>query len=90
MNETTKLEERVKESLLQDSRLADYPIEVMNNNGVITLTGEVPSQELAEAAEAIARQTDGAIAVMNELVINSDAMRSTKQTQLHSLIIPPR
>ncbi len=82
MNETTKLEERVKESLLQDSRLADYPIEVMNNNGVITLTGEVPSQELAEAAEAIA--------VMNELVINSDAVRSTKQTQLRSPIIPPR
>ena len=82
MNETTKLEERVKESLLQDSRLADYPIKVMNNNGVITLTGEVPSQELAEAAEAIA--------VMNELVINSDAVRSTKQTQLRSPIIPPR
>jgi len=70
MNGITQLKDKVTENLLQDSRLEDYPIDVLNNNGIITLSGEVASRELAEAAEAIARQTQGVIAVMNEIVIN--------------------
>jgi osmotically-inducible protein OsmY len=86
MNETAQLKDKVVENLMQDSRLADYPIDVLNNNGVITLTGEVSSQELSDAAEAIARHTDGAITVINEIVINSDA----KRTRVHSTLIPPK
>jgi len=86
MNEAAQLKDKVVENLMQDSRLADYPIEVLNNNGVITLTGEVPSQELSEAAEAIAKHTDGAVTVINEIVINSAA----KRTPMHSAFVPPK
>jgi osmotically-inducible protein OsmY len=88
MNEAAKLKEKVEENLLQDSSLADYPIDVVNNNGVINLSGEVSSQELSDAAEAIARHTDGVITVINEIVVNSDAVRTIKQTRPRSNIIP--
>jgi len=87
MNETTQLKDMVAENLLQDSSLADYPIDVMNNNGIITLTGEVSSRELSDAAETIARHTDGVITVINEIAIHSDARRTGRR---HSTIMPPR
>ena len=74
MNEITQLEDKIAENLLHDSRLANYPIDVINKNGIVTLAGEVSSSELAEAAETIARQTDGVIAVINEIVINREAV----------------
>ena len=90
MNETTQLKDKVVENLLQDSSLADYPIDVVNNNGVITLTGEVSSRELSEVAEAIARHTGGVITVINEIVVNSDAVRTGKWIGPPSTIMPPK
>jgi osmotically-inducible protein OsmY len=78
MNENTKLKEKLDELFLQDPHLADYPIEVLDNNGVVTLTGDVATRELSEAAEKIARQTNGVITVINDLAINKDAVKTTK------------
>jgi osmotically-inducible protein OsmY len=90
MNDTTGLKEKLELNLLQDSRFANYPIDVTDNNGIITLAGEVSSEELSQAAEAVARQTEGVITVINEIVVVRDAVRTAKQAGPNSPIIPPR
>lgn len=90
MNETTTLKEKVELNLLQDSSLADYPIDVMDNNGIITLAGQASSEELSQAAETIVRQTDGVITVINEIVVTSDAVRTAKKARPGSTIMPPK
>ena len=75
MDGTSKLKDKVEENLFHDAGLADFPIEVLNNNGIITLAGQVPSEELSQAAEAIAKQTDGVTSVINELVVNKNVVR---------------
>jgi osmotically-inducible protein OsmY len=75
MNDNIILKEKVDVNLFQDSRLSDFPIEVLDNNGVITLSGEVSSPELSEAAETIARQTEGVISVINQIAINKNVVR---------------
>ena len=77
MNENPKLKEKLDQLFLQDPHLADYPVEVLNNNGMVTLTGTVPTRELSEAAEKIAKQTDGVISVINDIVIDKDAVKAT-------------
>ena len=77
MNENPTLKEKLDEFFLQDQHLADYPVEVLNNNGIVTLIGKVPTRELSEAAEKIAKQTDGVIAVINDIVIDKDAVKAS-------------
>jgi len=73
MNENTSLQEVVELKLVEDARLADYQIDATNNNGIITLTGEVPSEKLSQAAETLVRGLAGVVTVMNEIVVNKDA-----------------
>ena len=75
MNDSSTLKGKVEENLFHDARLADFPIEVLNNNGIITLAGQVPSEELSEAAAMVAKQTDGVTTVINEIVVNKNAVR---------------
>ena len=71
---------RVRAALTQDPRTAEYSIEVIEENGLVTLRGEVDSQEASQAAEEIARTQEGVIEVVNEL--------ETDQSQ-EPLIPPP-
>jgi osmotically-inducible protein OsmY len=67
MNETrTDLQTRVLRTLLDDPRTKDYAVEVLDNNGVIILTGIVPSREASTAVETVAREVDGVVSVINE------------------------
>ena len=68
-NTTTDIQLDVQTALMQDAQTQDYGIEVIDNNGIITLKGVVPSLEASERAEIIARDTDGVRAVFNELVV---------------------
>lgn len=67
----TDLSTRVSEELLNDSRTKNYSrnIDVAADRGVITLTGNVPTESVREAAEEIARNAPGVITVHNELKI---------------------
>jgi osmotically-inducible protein OsmY len=76
MNDSSKLKDQVEENLFQDKKLADFPIEVLNNNGVITLAGEVSTEEFSQAAETVARQTEGVFSVINQIAINKNVTRS--------------
>lgn len=77
MNENPTLKDKLDELFLQDPHLGDYPVEVLNNNGIVMLTGKVPTHELYEAAEKLAKQTNGVISVINEIVIDQDTTKTT-------------
>ena len=68
-NTTTDIQLDIQTALMQDPETQDYGIEVIDNNGIITLKGVVPSVEASERAEIIARDTDGVRAVFNELAV---------------------
>ena len=50
----------------------DWNVEVFEENGVVTLTGAVPSQNTLEKVEAYVRKQEGVKAVVNELDIDPD------------------
>ena len=64
---STSIQQEVQTALMQDKLAGEYGIEVLDNNGVITLKGVVPSREVSERAEVIARDVDGVHGVINEL-----------------------
>jgi osmotically-inducible protein OsmY len=71
----SKLREKVEAKLREDPQVKDFPIEVLNNNGVITLQGEVPSEAVSMTAAGLTRQVDGVVHVINELRIEKSARR---------------
>jgi len=66
---THTLKETVETRLRQHSRLKDYPIEVLDHNGMIVLQGRVPSEAISMIAEEFVRQIDGVFSVSNELYV---------------------
>jgi osmotically-inducible protein OsmY len=63
---------RVRAALSQDPRTAEFSIEVIDENGIVTLRGEVNSEEASQASEEIARAQEGVIEVVNDLEIEQD------------------
>lgn len=61
------LQHQVQEALAEINEMHGARIDIMNSNGVITLTGRVPSAEARERAESIVRGMDGVTSVINEL-----------------------
>ena len=61
--------ERVKHALADDPQTADYAIEVIDENGLVTLRGTVESQEDLTRAEEITSAQSGVIDVVNELQV---------------------
>ncbi len=68
---TTELKEKVEAKLRQDSRLKNYPVEVLDHGGMITLQGDVPSEAISTIIENLVRQVEGVVSVSNELYIKS-------------------
>lgn len=62
---------RIEAALRDDRRTQDEVIEVVEQQGVVTLMGEVRDADTARAAEAIARQQQGVVSVYNNLKIRS-------------------
>jgi len=59
----------VKSRLAADDTVKAYQINVDTKEGVVTLTGEVPSQAAKETAVQIARSTDGVASVVDNLTV---------------------
>jgi len=89
MNENASLQEIVELTLVEDASLADYQIDATNNNGIITLTGEVPSEKLSQAAESLIRGLAGVVTVMNEIVVNKKATK-IKQPRPPAITMMPK
>ena len=67
MKENSSVQLQVQSALLQDHLTEDADIEVLDNNGILTLRGVVPSREARDRAEDIARTVSGVTTVINEL-----------------------
>ena len=63
------LQRQVQDALAELNELRGARIDVLDSNGVITMTGIVPTVEAREKAEAIVRGMDGVVSVINELDI---------------------
>ena len=61
------LQHQVQEALAEINELREARIDVLDSNGIITLTGIVPSVQARERAEALVRGMDGVTSVINEL-----------------------
>ena len=66
---SSSIRERVTEALVDDPRTADAAIEVIDDQGVVTLDGVVASNEVRKAAEQVARQQESVINVINDLEV---------------------
>jgi osmotically-inducible protein OsmY len=73
---------RVNAALSDREETAQYPIEAVNDNGVITLSGTVPSDEVRDIAEEVAEEVEGVVDVINDLTIGEVDKES-------ELIVPP-
>ena len=63
------LQHEVQEALAEINEMRDARIDVLDNNGIITLTGTVPNVEARERAESIVRGLSGVMSVINQLDI---------------------
>jgi osmotically-inducible protein OsmY len=60
---------RVDTALAEDERTAEFEIDVVDEQGVVTLTGSVASTEAKSAAEDITEAQAGVIEVINNLEV---------------------
>ena len=58
---------QVQDALAEINEMRGARIDVLDSNGIVTLTGIVPTVEARERAEAIVRGIDGVAQVINEL-----------------------
>jgi len=62
---------RVDTALAEDERTAEFEIDVVDAQGVVTLTGSVASSEAKSAAGEIAEAQEGVIEVINDLEVEA-------------------
>ena len=67
-----EIAKQIEESLMADERTQDTSIEVANERGIVTLSGEVESDIIAAAAQDIARNQSGVIKVINSLQVTGE------------------
>jgi len=61
------LQHQVQEALAEINEMRGARVDVLDKNGIVTLTGVVPTADARERAEAIVRGMDGVMSVINEL-----------------------
>ncbi len=69
INPTTEITDRVIEALKSDPRTRGCIFDVAHDRGVVSVRGEVPNAQVREAAEQVAKQQDGVITVVNEIIV---------------------
>ena len=68
MNEPIyNLQHQIQAAFMDDCNTRDYGIEVLDNNGVVTLRGTVPTPAARDRAEELAHSMEGVTSVINEL-----------------------
>jgi osmotically-inducible protein OsmY len=74
----TDLQLAAQKAILDDPRTKEHGIEVLDDNGIITLKGSVPSQEVSEAAEEAVERVFGVTGVINTLEIRDAEVGALK------------
>jgi hyperosmotically inducible periplasmic protein len=81
---TTK---KVKTALGLSRRVAGFEIDASTSDGVVTLTGQAPSEDVKSFAAEIARDTPGVVDVKNEIAVNPTAQPSIEGSRVEDLEI---
>lgn len=81
----TDLQLRAQKAILDDPRTKEHGVEVLDDNGVITLNGFVPSREVKDAAETIINKVHGVFSVINQLRIQTEAPEGTLEEEAKSV-----
>ncbi|HYL97556.1 MAG TPA: BON domain-containing protein [Blastocatellia bacterium] len=79
--------EKVKTALGLSKHLAGAQVNVQTEGGVVTLSGEVQSEESKDVAGSIARDTMGVKDVKNLLIVNPQANASTEGSRVRDIDI---
>jgi len=77
----------VKTALGLSKRLAGFDIGVNTSDGIVTLTGQVPSEDIKSLAGEIARDTAGVTEVRNEIAVDPSAQPSSESVHVEDLEI---
>lgn len=59
-------------AILDDQSTRQHGLEVLEDDGVITLKGTVPSRKVRKIAESIVKELDGVIKVENKLEVKDN------------------
>lgn len=78
---------KVKTALGLSKRLAGFDINVNTSDGVVTLSGQVPSEDTKSLAGEIARDTAGVNDVKNEIAVDPGAQPSNESVHIEDLEI---
>jgi len=78
---------KVKTALGLSKRLARFDINVSTTDGVATLTGQVPSEDIKSLAGEIARDTAGVKDVQNQIAVDPAAQPSSESVHVEDLEI---
>lgn len=65
----TAITAKIKSHFLIDDQISVFDISVTTNKGHVTLTGEVPSNEIATYAVSVAESIDGVVKVIDKLIV---------------------
>lgn len=76
----SKLVQRVITALQNDPRSGGAAIDVVDENGTITLTGTVAADNVRQAAEDAAQRQEGVIQVINELEVEESGREGEEST----------
>src|SRR5215831_6202159 len=75
----------VKASLASSKLLSGYDINVKTEDGVVTIGGQVPSDDLRVLAEGIVRQSAGVKDVKNLIIVGQDTRPGTGNPRIQDL-----
>ncbi len=70
------IQKKIKDN---DAFLEEWEIEVLEENGIVTLKGAVPSQKVAENIEWFTKKQKGVNVVINELSIDETLSESDEE-----------
>ncbi|MCC7125139.1 MAG: BON domain-containing protein [Acidobacteria bacterium] len=73
------IEERFENLLANTENLKNLDVDVRVENGVVTLSGDVPSEQDRASIEGMARAIPGVRDIVNSLKVNADAARARRQ-----------
>jgi hyperosmotically inducible protein len=74
-----QIKSQLEDAVKNDATLADHDIDFDVNNGVVTISGEVPNARTKERVQQIAKGTTGVKDVANELKIDADKRSNEKR-----------
>ena len=78
---------KVKTVLGLSKRLAGFDIGVNTSDGVVTLSGQVPSEDIKSLAGEIARDTPGVTTLQNNITVDPAAQPSSESVHVEDLEI---